>query len=726
MRILRIMTFAILLGGVLTAQPVAVQATRLIPGMVIDHSMTVTPGTYRLPSASLDAPAVVIRGNNITLDLTGVTIEGGEPYADPDRYVGLGVLVDGGANVTIKGGAVRGYKVAVRGQKNTALHVTGIDVSYNWKPRLWSVIEHESLLDWMSYHQNEKDEWLRYGAGIYLTDCERCEVDNSRGVQGSNGLMLTRVNHTKVWNNTFSWNSALGLGMYRASDNTVMHNRFDWDVRGYSQGFYYRGQDSSAILIYEQSHRNTFAYNSATHGGDGIFLWAGQSTMDTGQGGANDNVFYGNDFSHAVANGIEATFSRNQFVNNLVDDCWHSVWGGYSFDSLFQGNSFVGSTDGIAIEHGQGNAIYGNTFGKNDTAIRLWANATQDPSWGYAKARDTRSRDYTIYGNTFDGNKLDISTLRTNGVDMNNDTGVPAYRAVEPLPGGASALLAKDARRGRPTIIVDEWGPYDYKAPKVWPASAEASAATSATAGKPATTGSTSATAGKLAKPGDRPLKLRVLGPEGKWTVKSVRGGTTVEKSGVIPAWSPTTPVGELTVNPAGGNTDLEVVLEYVGVEVVDARGRRTPAGQPYTFIYRQLDPDLHWQVKAWTYDDASDPVKAPAAFGAKLKGAPFKTLTPRRLDWTSGGVMIDGLPRDKYALIADGTVTLPAGKYTMDVISDDGIKVWIDGTLVIDRWSVHESELDHAALAGGTHKIKVQYFESTGWSELAVRFRRD
>jgi nitrous oxidase accessory protein NosD len=341
------------------------------------------------------------------------------------------------------------------------LHITGADVSYNWKPRLWSGIEKESLLDWMSYHQNEKDEWLRYGAAIYLTDCDDSEVDNTRAVQGQNGLMITRSNRVKVWNNTFSWLSGIGLGLYRTSDSTVMHNQFDWDVRGYSHGFYYRGQDSSAILMYEQSNRNTFAFNSATHGGDGLFIWAGQTTMDTGQGGVNDNVFDSNDFSHAVANGIEATFSRNTFIGNRVDDCWHSVWGGYSYDTLFQDNSFIGSTDGMAIEHGQNIGIYNNTFKNNDTAIRLWANQSQDPSWVYAKVRDTRSRDYKIYGNTFDQNKLDVSALRTDAVDVRKDGAVPAARRIAPLPNGMSAKLPDGARRGRATIIVDEWGPYD-------------------------------------------------------------------------------------------------------------------------------------------------------------------------------------------------------------------------------------------------------------------------
>jgi hypothetical protein len=705
---------SVVMGLDLAAAP---QGIVLTPGMVIDHSVTVTPSTYRLPSATLDAPAVTVRGDNVTVDLTGVTIEGGDPYADPDGYAGNGILIDGGTNVTIKGGAIRGYKVGIRAKVSPKLHITGADVSYNWKPRLWSGIEHESLLDWMSFHQNEKDEWLRYGAGIYLTDCDGCEIDNTRGVEGSNGLLMTRVNHTKVWNNTFSWNSALGLGMYRASDNTVMHNRFDWDVRGYSHGFYYRGQDSSAVLIYEQSNRNTFAFNSATHGGDGLFIWAGQTTMDTGQGGVNDNIFDNNDFSHAVANGIEATFSRNRFIGNRVDDCWHSVWGGYSYDTVFQDNSFIGSTDGIAIEHGQNIGIYNNTFKNNDAAIRLWANASQDPSWGYGKVRDTRSRDYKIYGNTFDGNKLEVSTLRTDAVDVRKDGAVPATSRVAPLSNGMNAKLADGARRGRQTIIVDEWGPYDYKSPKLWPAFAEASASATASADK---------SAGKPVKPWDRPLRLRVLGPEGKWTLKSIRGGTASPTSGVIPAWTPATPGGEITVTPTGAGTDLEVVLEYVGSEVIAPRGQRTAAGQPYLFSYRLLDPAAHWNVRGWAFDEASDPITAPAAFETKLKTAPTKAFTPARLDYISGGTMIEGLPRDRFALIADGSVSLPVGDYSLDVISDDGIKVWIDGKLVIDKWSVHESELDQVKLAGGAHRIRVQYFEQTGWAELQVRFRRD
>src|SRR6185295_1544362 len=121
------------------------------------------------------------------------------------------------------------------------------------------------------------------------------------------------------------------------------------------------------------------AFNSFTHGGDGVFLWAGQSTMDTGQGGANDNLFYDNDVSHAVANGIEATFSRNTFIRNRIEDCWHGIWGGYSYDTHILSNRFARNTEAISIEHGQNIHIEGNYFLGDDLAIHAWSNLTQDP-----------------------------------------------------------------------------------------------------------------------------------------------------------------------------------------------------------------------------------------------------------------------------------------------------------------------------------------------------------
>jgi hypothetical protein len=66
-------------------------------------------------------------------------------------------------------------------------------------------------------------------------------------------------------------------------------------------------------------------------------------------------------------------------------------------------------------------------------------------------------------------------------------------------------------------------------------------------------------------------------------------------------------------------------------------------------------------------------------------------------------------------------TVTLPPGQYTLRAISDDGVRVWVDGTLAIDRWTLHESALDHAPLTSGRHELRVQYFQVDGWVELRL-----
>ena len=695
------------------------QGVPLTPGMVIDRSLTVRPGVYRLAaSGDLQSAAIVIRGDNITVDFAGAELRGSNPAADPDSFAGIGVLVEGGRSITIKNAVIRGYKVGLLARKTAGLHLTRNDLSYNWKQRLYSGVEKESLVDWMSYHQNEKDEWLRYGAAIYLSDVEGGEIDGNTVVQGQNALMATRSSGLKIWNNTFQYLSAIGVGFYRTSRSTIMHNRIDWCVRGYSHGFYNRGQDSAGLLMYEQSGGNTVAFNSITHGGDGLFLWAGQSTMDTGQGGANDNTFYRNDFSHAPTNGIETTFSRNRFIENRVEENWHGVWGGYSYDSEWIGNRFARNTDGMAIEHGQRNTIVDNTFDGDETAIRLWQNPTQDPDWGYPKHRDTRSRDYYIAGNTFRGNKTALqitdtadvlvrkntfervaATLNVQGRTPNLAVDVPSdvvqlrgddRIAIQPLPGAVDPMIKEGERRGRNTIIVDGWGPYDWQSPKLWPAG----------------------------RSDDLPLKLRVLGPDGDWKVAAVQGATVVPAQGRIP--------GEVTVTPtATAPVDFRLALEYRGAALVSPRGVRVPAGSPYRFEYSRFFVPVDWQVRFFEYADATDPVKQPDAFAALLAGEPIKTARTNRLDYISGRTIEDGVPRDRFALTAEGVADLPPGDYHLQVISDDGVRVWVDGEQVIDSWVAHESKVDRATLSGGRRKIRLEYYEVGGFAELRFDIQR-
>jgi hypothetical protein len=271
--------------------------------------------------------------------------------------------------------------------------------------------------------------------------------------------------------------------------------------------------------MFEQSSHNVVAWNSITHGGDGLFLWAGQTTMDTGEGGSNDNLYYQNDFSYAPTNGMEATFSRNDFLGNRIQGSEHGLWGGYSFSSRVIGNCFADNTYGIAIEHGQDITIADNMFNADSIALRLWGDSIAPSDWGYPKKRDTRSRDYRIRNNVmatrYDPLKIANTTIADSSENIRGWPGGPDKCAfqrrltpevvktvvdrlpkleVREIPVSPVSVMLRDA------IVVDEWGPFDWRSPKLWPIdSAHASR-----------------------------VRLRILGPAGAWRVVQSKGIASV------------------------------------------------------------------------------------------------------------------------------------------------------------------------------------------------------
>src|SRR5689334_13061386 len=227
----------LLYASTASAQQHTLPTIELKPGLVITQSARVTPKVYELPPTTLaDSPIIIIRGENITVDFAGATIQGTPPDSNPDLARAIAILVDRGSNIRILNVKVRGYRIGILARKTIGLTLVDNDLSYNWKPRLFSVIEHESLIDWLSHHHNENGEWLRYGAGIYLSGVEGGDIHGNTVRQGMNGLMLVRSRGVRVYRNDFSFNSGVGVGLYRSSGNSIMHNRVDYNVRGYSEG----------------------------------------------------------------------------------------------------------------------------------------------------------------------------------------------------------------------------------------------------------------------------------------------------------------------------------------------------------------------------------------------------------------------------------------------------------------------------------------------------------
>ena len=372
--------------------------------MTIAHDVRIAPGTYRI-SASGELGALRIAGDGITVDFQGAELVGSADNAPPDTYAGRGIVIVG-RDITLKNAKIRGFKIGIFAAEAPGVTIGGCDVSRNYRQHLGSTLEREDLADWLYGQDNDEHQWLRYGAGIYLDRCPRATVSGNRARNGQNGLCVERCDDSVIVDNDFSYLSGWGIALWRTSRCDVSHNRTDWCMRGYSHGVYSRGQDSAGLLVYEQCSENVFAYNSATHSGDGFFLYAGNETVQkTGTGGCNRNLLYRNDFSHAAANGIEATFSQgNLFIENMLRECEHGIWAGYSYDTLIVGNEIADCKNGISIEHGRHNLIVENAIRDTGRGVHLWWDDDVEllaSPFGRAHA-SCLSTENRVLGNTFE------------------------------------------------------------------------------------------------------------------------------------------------------------------------------------------------------------------------------------------------------------------------------------------------------------------------------------
>jgi hypothetical protein len=126
-------------------------------------------------------------------------------------------------------------------------------------------------------------------------------------------------------------------------------------------------------------------------------------------------------------------------------------------------------------------------------------------------------------------------------------------------------------------------------------------------------------------------------------------------------------------------------------------------------FSYGRFEPRINWTARFFTWTDSARVFDTPIS------------ATATRLDFEWYRPTLAGLPLAHWSLDATGTVTLAPGTYTLRTISDDAIRVWVDGALVIDHWTPHESMVDVAPLTGGRHELRVAYYQVDGWTELRV-----
>ena len=123
--------------------------------------------------------------------------------------------------------------------------------------------------------------------------------------------------------------------------------------------------------------------------------------------------------------------------------------------------------------------------------------------------------------------------------------------------------------------------------------------------------------------------------------------------------------------------------------------------------------PSTTWQ-RVW-YD---------AALTTCLGDGPDEPNVQFDNNWALGAVAKGRV--DDIGFRSSRTINLPtAGTYTFSAGSDDGIRIWIDGTLALDRWAVRAYAIDSfsQSLTAGNHQFKIDFYEGVLQAEVSFKY---
>ena len=108
--------------------------------------------------------------------------------------------------------------------------------------------------------------------------------------------------------------------------------------------------------------------------------------------------------------------------------------------------------------------------------------------------------------------------------------------------------------------------------------------------------------------------------------------------------------------------------------------------------------------------------------FGEKVKQRVDETIN---FNWGNNPPDPD-VQRDHFAARWSGVLRAPAaGTYTFITTSDDGVRLAIDGRVIINNWTTHGATEDRGTieLEQGTHSILLEYFEAGGHAQIKLEW---
>ena len=110
------------------------------------------------------------------------------------------------------------------------------------------------------------------------------------------------------------------------------------------------------------------------------------------------------------------------------------------------------------------------------------------------------------------------------------------------------------------------------------------------------------------------------------------------------------------------------------------------------------------------------------------LSGTPALVRNDARIDFDwGGGSPGPGVGGDYFSVRWRGTIDVSSGRYRFTTYSDDGVRLWVNGRLLIDKWfdqqaAYHLAEID---LTSGAATVQFEYYEGTGGAAVRLHYDR-
>ncbi|HCS64145.1 MAG TPA: hypothetical protein DIW64_08710 [Cellvibrio sp.] len=134
-------------------------------------------------------------------------------------------------------------------------------------------------------------------------------------------------------------------------------------------------------------------------------------------------------------------------------------------------------------------------------------------------------------------------------------------------------------------------------------------------------------------------------------------------------------------------------------------------------------------------------PLNCPAGISSGITGNYYnnRTLTepatatrsdaPIDFNWGGAAPGASGVNADNFSTRWTGYVRVTqSGNYRFQTVSDDGVRLYVNGDLVINRWNDHSATTDTTSdillVAGNTYAIVLEYYEAGGDAVIRLNWR--